>query len=89
PIGTACSVRVVGPIQTNSSEVIRAAVLSGMGISHSPSWLFEQELMSGELEILLPEWSAPPVPIHLVSPVGRNQSARVKAFSDHVVRHFK
>ncbi|MFO0690067.1 MAG: LysR family transcriptional regulator [Myxococcota bacterium] len=89
PIGTMCSVRVAGSIQTNSSEVIRAAVLSGMGIGYSPSWLFEKELASGELEILLPEWTAPPVPIHLVSPVGRSRSTKVKAFSDHVVSQLK
>jgi DNA-binding transcriptional LysR family regulator len=44
-VGTAVTVRAQGNLQTNSSEVVRAAVLSGMGIGFSPTWLFEEELL--------------------------------------------
>jgi DNA-binding transcriptional LysR family regulator len=84
PIGTTRSVRVEGNLQTNSSEVIRASVLGGMGISYSPTWLFEEELASGEVQRLLPDWEASPIPIHLVSPRERRHSAKVKAFAEHV-----
>jgi len=59
-------------------------VLSGMGIGFSPTWLFEKELASGVLQILLPDWPAPSLPIHLVSPPQRRQSAKVQAFALHV-----
>ena len=82
--GTQVTIRAQGNLQTNSSEVIRASVLSGMGIGYSPTWLFEEELACGELQILLPDWPAPPLPIHLVSPPQRRSSAKVQAFALHV-----
>jgi DNA-binding transcriptional LysR family regulator len=82
--GAATSIRVEGHIQTNSSEVIRAAVVSAMGIGYSPTWLFEPELASGEVVRLLPDWELPQSPIHLVSPPERKHSAKVKAFVEHV-----
>jgi DNA-binding transcriptional LysR family regulator len=32
----------------------------------------------------LPDWPAPSLPVHLVSPMQRRQSAKVRAFSDHL-----
>jgi len=84
PEGSQVTIRAHGNLQTNSSEVIRASVLSGMGIGYSPTWLFEDEMASGELQILLPDWPAPSLPIHLVSPPERSESAKVKAFALHV-----
>jgi DNA-binding transcriptional LysR family regulator len=85
PVGTERVVRVQGSLQSNSSEVIRSAVLAGMGIGYSPDWLFEAELASGEVQTLLPDWLAPPLPIQLVSPPQRQHSAKVRAFAEHVV----
>lgn len=82
--GTQVTIRAQGNLQTNSSEVIRASVLSGMGIGYSPTWLFEDEVASGELQVLLPDWPAPSLPIHLVSPPQRRQSAKVRAFAMHM-----
>jgi len=81
PAGTAREVRVEGSLQTNSSEVMRASLLAGMGIGYSPTWLFEEELASGEVERLLPDWDTPRSPIHLVSPPQRRHSAKVGAFA--------
>ena len=83
-VGTSVTIRAQGNLQTNSSEVIRAAVLSGMGIGYSPTWLFEGEMAAGELQVLLPDWPAPPLPVHLVSPPQRRQTAKVLAFAQHV-----
>jgi DNA-binding transcriptional LysR family regulator len=84
-VGTVATIRAQGNLQTNSSEVVRAAVLSGMGIGFSPTWLFEEEIANGELQVLMPDWPAPAVPVHLVSPSQRRQSAKVRAFAEHVV----
>ena len=84
PAGTARVVRVEGNLQTNSSEVMRASVLAGMGIAHAPTWLFEAELASGEVQRLLPDWETLPMPIHLVSPQQRRHSAKVQAFAAFV-----
>ena len=84
-VGTSVTVRAQGSLQTNSSEVVRAAVLSGMGIGYSPSWLFEDQMGEGELQVLLPDWPAAPLPVNLVSPAQRRNSAKVKAFAAHVL----
>lgn len=84
PPGTQRAVRVKGRLQTNSSEVIRAAVLAGRGIGYSPDWLFEAELASGELVTLMPDWQTPPLPMHLISPAQRQHSAKVRAFGEFV-----
>lgn len=84
--GTVRTVRVEGRLQTNSSEVVRAAVLSGMGVGYSPTWLFDDELQRGELQRLLPDWPATALPIHLVSPRERRHAAKVRAFGDWVAK---
>lgn len=86
PRGSARVVRVAGNLQTNSSEVIRAAVLAGTGIAFAPTWLFEAELASGDVQHLLPDWEAAAIPIHLVSPRERRESAKVKAFAGHLAK---
>lgn len=85
-VGTAVTIRAEGRLQTNSSEVIRAAVLSGMGLGYAPTWLFDEELARGEVQVLLPDWPAPSLPIHLVSPSQRRASAKVRAFAEHLAR---
>lgn len=77
-------VRVAGNLQTNSSEVIRAAALSGLGICHAPNWLIQEELASGEVRGLLPDWRARPIPIHAVYPVHRRHVAKIEAFIAHL-----
>jgi DNA-binding transcriptional LysR family regulator len=84
--GAVQSVRVSGNLQTNSSEVIRAAILAGMGIGYSPTWLFDEEIARGEVQALMPEWRTQPLPMHLVSPPHRRYAAKVRAFGDHVAR---
>ena len=82
--GSQVTVRVQGRLQTNSSEVVRAAVLSGLGIGYAPNWLFEDALAAGDVQRLLPGWHAPSVPIHVVTPPQRRTSAKVRAFARHV-----
>jgi DNA-binding transcriptional LysR family regulator len=82
--GSAVSVRVQGRLQTNSSEGVRAATLAGLGVCYAPQWFFTDALASGEIVRLLPEWSAPPLPIHLLTTPERRGAAKVRAFGDHV-----
>lgn len=84
--GANVSVTVEGSLQTNSSEAVRASVLSGMGISYAPTWMFQDELKSGVVQVLLPDWSAHPLPVHLVSPPQRRNAAKVRAFAEYLTR---
>ena len=82
--GSAVHVRVQGPLQTNSSEVLRASIIDGLGIGYIPDWLVSDLLRSGDVVTLMQDWQVPPIPIHLVSPAARKHSAKVRAFGDHI-----
>ena len=84
PSGEIERVRVAGNLQTNSSEAIRAAALSGMGICHAPNWLLGEELAAGEVVSLLPDWRGRPAPIHAVYPAHRQYVAKIEAFVGHL-----
>jgi DNA-binding transcriptional LysR family regulator len=83
--GEETSLSVRGNATSNSSEAIRAMVLSGLGVSLSPLWQFEEDLEAGRVVRLLRAWEPPPLAIHAVLP-NRRQSARVTAFVDYVVQ---
>ena len=82
--GSSVKVRVSGNFQSNSSEAIRAAGINGMGLCYSPTWLFDDEIKSGIMKILLADWPMRPLPIHAVYPPQRKNSAKVKAFVEHL-----
>lgn len=84
PDGSTASVRVEGPLQTNSEEVLRGAVMDGLGIAYAPTWLFQDLIASGDVQVLLPGWEPSPLPMNLVSPPERRRAAKVRAFSDHL-----
>jgi DNA-binding transcriptional LysR family regulator len=85
PDGSAVSVRVEGPLQTNTAEIVRAAVLDGVGIAYSPTWLFQDLIDTGDVHVLLPDWQTSPLPLHLVSPPERRHAAKVRAFGEHLL----
>jgi DNA-binding transcriptional LysR family regulator len=82
--GSSVTVRVHGRLTTNSSEGVRAATLAALGVSYAPPWFFSDALARGEILRLLPDWNAPPLPIHMLTTPERRGAAKVRAFGDHV-----
>lgn len=78
------SVQVKGNVRSNNSEAIRQMVLSGLGVSLSPSWLFREDLQAGRVVALLDGYTPPSLPIHALFAPDRRQSARVRAFTDYL-----
>ncbi|MEO6677278.1 MAG: LysR family transcriptional regulator [Pseudomonas sp.] len=78
------SVQVKGNVRSNNSEAIRQMVLSGLGLSLSPSWLFCEDQQAGRVVAVLEGHVPAPLPIHAVFPPDRRQSARVRAFTDYL-----
>ncbi|WP_322015686.1 LysR family transcriptional regulator [Paraburkholderia sp. J12] len=77
-----------GSLLTGDAEHIRAAVLSGLGISQAPYWLFAEEIRSGAVRVLLPDLQPEPLAINLVYPAGRRVPMRVRVFIDYLVAAF-
>ncbi|MBL8516081.1 MAG: LysR family transcriptional regulator [Betaproteobacteria bacterium] len=76
------SVRVNGRLTTNSSEVIRRALLEGLGVAFAPVYLFHEELARGEVVRLLPGFAARALPINVLYPPSRRNAAKVAAFTE-------
>jgi DNA-binding transcriptional LysR family regulator len=73
-------IKVSGKLHTNSTEIVREAILAGLGIGFTPNWFFTQELAQGEVIRLLPQFSPHPLPINALYPASRKHSAKVAAF---------
>ena len=80
-------VRVRGNFAANNSEVLREAILAGIGIGVAPNWLFGNELQT-HLKVVLREFSPRPLPIHAVYPSRRHVSAKVRALLEFLVEKF-
>jgi DNA-binding transcriptional LysR family regulator len=63
---------------------LREAAIAGAGMAVLPEWLIRAPLADGRLECVLPEWTVPPVDVHVVFPSGRLPS-RMRSFIDFAV----
>jgi DNA-binding transcriptional LysR family regulator len=64
---------------------LREAVLSGLGIGVLADWLIREDIASGRLVRVLPQWNAKELPVHVVYPGHRMLPVRVRAFVDFAV----
>ena len=82
------SVSVSGNFKTDSPNALRRAALEGVGIAVNACWLFERDIESGVLEVLMPDHPPETMPIQAVLPSGRYIAARSRAFVDFVADAF-
>jgi LysR family transcriptional regulator for bpeEF and oprC len=71
---------------TNDAESIHAAALSGLGIVRAPSWMFLDQIASGEVVQVLKEYSPAPYPVYAVTSRTRQITRRVEVFIQFLVR---
>lgn len=77
--------RPIGPLQTNSSEVVREAVIGGVGIALRSTWDIGAELADGRLVQVLPDYEGSRnVAIHAVYASRRFLPAKVRLFIDYL-----
>ncbi|OYU48703.1 MAG: LysR family transcriptional regulator [Rhizobiales bacterium PAR1] len=80
------TVPVASAIATNSSEVIREAVIAGLGIALRSTWDVGPELRSNKLTIVLPRYRASHrVGIYAVYPSRRHLPQRTRVFIDFLL----
>lgn len=79
------SVRVNGPLRTNSSEVVREALIAGVGIALRSTWDVGPELKSGQLMRVLPDYAVGKrVAVYAVYPSRRHMEQKVRVFVDYL-----
>jgi DNA-binding transcriptional LysR family regulator len=78
-----------GNFLANNAEAIREAVLSGVGVSAAPTWMFHSEAASGLVTTVLGDYQLERLPLNLVYPSRRLVPAKVRAVSDFLVQEFQ
>jgi DNA-binding transcriptional LysR family regulator len=81
--------RVKGSIHSNSAEIIREALVAGIGIGLRSIWEIGPDLVSGALRIVLPQYrGSSRSAIYAVYPSREFRSAKAHAFSEFVAKEF-
>jgi len=86
--GERIQMRLPGRIAVNDSNAYMTATLSGMGVAQMAAFALCPYLQSGELELLLEDWTIDPLPLHVVYPQNRHLSAKVRVFVEWISELF-
>ncbi|MDA0273140.1 MAG: substrate binding domain-containing protein, partial [Proteobacteria bacterium] len=87
--GEPLHIKVSGNLQTNNSEVLHSALLSGLGITQVPRWLIGDKVATGELVEVLTEFQPAPSNLHAVYSPGRHVPSKLRCFMDYFADQFK
>ncbi|HXQ68448.1 MAG TPA: LysR family transcriptional regulator [Alphaproteobacteria bacterium] len=82
------AVTVKGPLRASNAEALSSALEAGAGVALQPDFLVWQAIEDGRLVIVLGDWAAPPLAIHLVTPAGGPRAVRVSVLLDFLARRF-
>ena len=83
------SVRVTPYLSVSDNDSAAQAAVEGLGITRLLSYQVADQLKKGKLKIILSDYEAQAVPVHIVHREGRYASARIKTFVDMVVEHLR
>lgn len=75
-------VSITPRFSTDSLYALRSAALLGLGACIGSAWVLADDLTSGRLIHLTPEWQAAALPVSLVYPYARFYPARLRCFID-------
>lgn len=81
-------VPVSGRLMIDSGEALLAAAVQGFGILLQPIELVREELESGQLRVILPEYQVPSRPLHILYPPDRRMTPKLRSFLDFALATF-
>jgi DNA-binding transcriptional LysR family regulator len=87
--GTEVSVRLQGPLATNSGEAMLPALRRGLGIAMLPDFIVDEDIATGRLETILEDWTPNGGALHLMTPPGTLRPARVEVLIAYLTEHLK
>jgi DNA-binding transcriptional LysR family regulator len=82
PGGERHAVPFAGRFRVDHGLAAREAVVAGRGIAPAHRWLVDDHLASGRLEVILPDYTLPPVPLSMLIVPERASIARVRLLVD-------
>lgn len=81
-------VRVFGDFRANSGLTIRSAALEGIGIANLLAFIVREDIETGRLVQVLPQYGPAPVRISAIYPSARLLSRKVKLFVEFMQQEF-
>jgi DNA-binding transcriptional LysR family regulator len=87
--GMTRSVRVEGRFILNGTDAAVAAAVAGLGILSTGDLSVINELETGRLVRVLPDWEMGSADINVVLPAGRAAKPSARAFSDYMAAEFR
>ncbi|RVU32788.1 LysR family transcriptional regulator [Neptunomonas marina] len=86
--GKTHSIVVSGNYQVNNSEALRDAVLQDLGIARLPTFVAGEDIRTGRLVQLFPDYEMPVAAISAVMIERQYMPAKVRAFLDFAITYF-
>jgi DNA-binding transcriptional LysR family regulator len=86
--GRDTSVRLDEAHASNSVAALKEMTIAGMGITLMPEYAINGELKRGTLVPLLPRYTTPALPLHVLYPPNRYLAAKVRVFVDFLAERF-
>lgn len=80
--GEEVTIDVPGRLTLDDSDLMVQAAMDGIGIAYVPEPFAQDELDSGKLVIVLPDWSQPFPGLMLYYPANRHTPSALRAFID-------
>lgn len=81
--------RPASRLHVNTAAAAITGAELGKGITRVLSYMIAPQVQAGTLQIILPEYEPPVVPVHVVHKEAGHTSARVRAVIDHLVQHLR
>lgn len=88
PAGETCDVVVKGRFTANQGTALRNAALHGAGIVLQPEASLADDLATGRLLPVLPDWSYKPTPMYLIYAQDRRPTAKLRSMIDFLLERF-
>jgi DNA-binding transcriptional LysR family regulator len=83
------ALKVTSNLRSNCSDVLREAVLSGVGVAMRATWEISEELKAGRLEVVLPDYhETAGVAVFAVYPCRQFVPAKLKFFVEFLAQHY-
>ncbi len=82
-------VLVKGDFQSNSSQALKSAALSGLGLVMLPDYTLQNELDDGHLVSVLSEYCPGDISIYGLYPYTKHVTPKLRAFLDYLVQELK
>lgn len=82
-------VSVQGQLTADQGDTLVEYAVAGAGIVLMPEWVMSNHLSEGCLVRLLPDWTPPSIPLHLVMTNGSSIPLRVRLLSDYIRRSIR